>query len=217
MPPLSSRRSSELFALPLLLLVASCGATRVKTSEAPAPNDGGLGVAVDPLAVLPRPVDTAKESDSVATLRTPLPPETVAGLVRRYFEAFHARSSQPIENDLDDVILDLRELPNGAGDRAKQYWIGDFNARVKGLPYDQVDVEQMYRSQDVEVYARETLGQPGRPPRPSAMGADDVLVRIPIATPRLGADVLFGDEITLLLRRDGSTYKIHGELSNVPR
>jgi len=189
----------------------------VKTSEAPAQNDGGLGVAVDPLAVLPRPVDTAKGSDAVTTLRTPLPTEAVAGLVHRYFEAYHARSSQPIEGDLDDVIVDLRELAGGVGDRAKMYWVVDFTQKVKSLPYDQVDVEQMYRSQDVEVYARETLGQPGRPPRPNAMGADDVLVRIPIATPRLGADVLFGDDILLLLRRQGSVYKIHGELANVPR
>jgi hypothetical protein len=203
--------------LAALLATQGCGATRVKTSEAPAPNDGGFGVAVDPLAVLPRPVDTAKESDSVATLRTPLPPEAISGLVRRYFEAYHARSPQPIEGDLDDVIIDLRETPTGAGDRLKMYWIVDFTTKVKGLPYDQVDVEQMYRSQDVEVYARETLGQPGRPPRPSAMGADDVLVRIPIATPRLGADVLFGDEITLLLRRDGTSYKIHGEQAITPR
>ena len=197
----------------------ACGATRVKTSEAPAPNDGGLGVAVDPLAELPRPVDTAKESDSVTTLRTPLPAETVAGLVRRYFEAFHARSAGPVEADLDDIIIDLRGGggSGGMGDRAKMYWIADFNQRVKGLPFDQVEVEQMYRSQDVEIYARETLGQPGRPPLPPSMGADDVLVRIPIATPRLGADILFGDEITLLLRREGSSYKIRGELNVVPR
>ncbi|MEO7096957.1 MAG: hypothetical protein ABI175_27105 [Polyangiales bacterium] len=200
-----------------LIAGAGCGATRVKTSEAPAQSDGGFGVAVDPLAELPRPVDVAKESDSVATLRAPLPPEMIAGLVRRYFDAYHTRSSQPIEADLDEVIVDLHELPNGAGDRTKMYWIADFSAKVKGLPYDQVEVEQMYRSQDVEVYSRETLGQPGRPPRPTSMGADDVLVRIPIATPRLGADILFGDEIVLLLRRVGTAYKIHGELINVPR
>lgn len=220
MPHPWSRRSSALLlsvACGAAIFGLGCGASRVKTSEAPTANDGGLGVAVDPLAVLPRPLDTAKESDSVATLRTPLPPETISGLVRRYFEAYHARSAQPIEADLDDVILDLHETPGGVGDRVKIYWITDFTQKVKGLPYDQLEVEQMYRSQDVEVYARETLGQPGRPPRPSAMGADDVLVRIPIATPRLGADILFGDDITLLLRRDGTAYKIHGELQNVPR
>ena len=49
------------------------------------------------------------------------------------------------------------------------------------------------------------------------MGVDDVLVRIPIATPRLGADLLFGEEIKVLLRRDGNRYRIHGYGEIVPK
>jgi hypothetical protein len=89
--------------------------------------------------------------------------------------------------------------------------------RLKTTSFDQLEIDQMYDPQQVEVYAREELGQPGRPPRPPSMGADDVLVRIPVATPRVGADVLFGDEIKLLLRRVGETYKIHGYGELVPR
>ena len=42
------------------------------------------------------------------------------------------------------------------------------------------------------------------------MKRGDLFVRFPVATPRVGSEQLFGDEITLLLRREGSTYKIAG-------
>ena len=42
------------------------------------------------------------------------------------------------------------------------------------------------------------------------MREGDALVRFPIATSRVGSEKLFGDEITLLLRRDGASYKIAG-------
>jgi hypothetical protein len=49
------------------------------------------------------------------------------------------------------------------------------------------------------------------------MGEGDLLVRIPVATPRVGADVLFGDEIKLLLRRDGARYRVRGYGEVVPK
>jgi hypothetical protein len=132
------------------------------------------------------------------------------------FEAFHMRSAASLEPDVDDIVIDLRDT-GAMGDRARVYWISDMTARMKNAPFDQVEVDQMYRSQEVEVYARDELGQPGRPPRPNAMGPDDVLVRVPIATPRLGADPLFGEEIRLLLRRVDTGYKIHGYFEIPPR
>jgi hypothetical protein len=40
------------------------------------------------------------------------------------------------------------------------------------------------------------------------VSGDDVLVRVVIATPRVGRTRLFGDEITFLLRPSGGAYKI---------
>ncbi len=202
----------------VLLVGAGCGARPLRTSEARTESDAGA-VPVDPVTSLPRPADLAKAGDTVAALRTPLPEAAVLGVVRHLFEAFHARSTAPIEPDLDELIVDIREassLPS-PGDRMKFYFLTDLATRLKGAPFDQLDLEQMYHSQEVELYAREDLGMPGRPQRPNAMGPDDVLVRIPIATPRLGADVLFGEEIRLLLRREGTTYRIHGYFESVPR
>lgn len=219
MRPRSSRPSSLRFSSALACVAAlGCGAQHLRTLDAPPEADGGGVAPVDPQSTLPRPLDVAREGDVVATLRAPLPSEAIAEVVRRLFEAFHARSTASVEDDLDDTILDLRIDSSGAvGDRPKGYFLSDLAQRMKASSFDQLDVEQMYRSQEVEVYAREELGQPGRPPRPPSMAADDVLVRVPIATPRVGADALFGDEIKLLLRRAGRGYKIHGYGELVPR
>jgi len=43
------------------------------------------------------------------------------------------------------------------------------------------------------------------------MRPGDLLVRVPVATPRAGAEPLFGDVVVLLLRREGAAFKIAGE------
>lgn len=220
MPTPSSKRSerppvSALLALACVSLVSACGATHFATRDTPPPETTGA-VAVDPITALPRATDRATSTDGVATLRTPVPREAIAALVRRLFEAFHARDVSGIEADVDDNVLDLRFDYETTRSRFA-FLNQELQYRMKATPFDQIDVEAMYRPQDVEVWARDELGLPGRPLRPNVMGADDLLVRIPIATPRVGSDVLFGDEIKLLLRRVGSKYKIRGYGEVVPK
>jgi hypothetical protein len=211
---LKSRRSEIAFACALALV--GCGAQRLHTLDAPADQDAGPVAPVDPQSALPKPSDTAKPGDVVATLRAPVPPEEIAAIVHRLFQTFHERSTAAIEPDLDELIADLNVPPQA--DQTKIYWLINLQTqRLKTTSFDQLEIDQMYDPQQVETYAREELGQPGRPPRPPSMGADDVLVRIPIATARVGADVLFGDEIKLLLRRVGETYKVRGYGEVVPR
>jgi hypothetical protein len=42
------------------------------------------------------------------------------------------------------------------------------------------------------------------------MREGDLLVRVPILTPRVGNDRLFGDVVVLLLRREDGRFKIAG-------
>jgi len=210
MPIRSSRLSKFLLALSL----GGC-ATTLKTRDAPPPETSGA-VAVDPVSVLPHASDRAASGDGVATLRAPVPREAVAALVRRWFDAFHARDTSGIEPDLDDVIVDLRSEYETSKPKSS-FVLYELGPRMKSAPFDQVDVDSMYRPQDVEVWAREELGLAGRPARPSSMQADDLLVRIPIAMTRFGSDVLFGDEVKLLLRREGSKYRIRGFYEIVPK
>jgi hypothetical protein len=43
------------------------------------------------------------------------------------------------------------------------------------------------------------------------MRPGDLYVRVPIATPRVGQEQLFGDVLVLLLRREGGQLKIAGQ------
>ena len=209
-------RASRVLVVALACCTIACGARRLHTLEAPPDQDAGPVAPVDPTSVLPKPSDVATSGAVVATLRAPVPPEEIASIVRRLFQTFHERSTAALEPDLDEIISDLNVPPQP--DQPKTYWVINLQMqRLKTTAFDQLEIDQMYDPQQVETYAREELGQPGRPPRPMSMGADDVLVRIPIATPRVGADVLFGDEIKLLLRRVGETYKIRGYGEVVPR
>ncbi|MBI2390001.1 MAG: hypothetical protein HYV09_10460 [Deltaproteobacteria bacterium] len=196
-------------------LAVACGGRPVRTADAP-PTAGSGGVPVDPVSSLPKLADKSAAAEGVTTLRTPIPTDAVMALVRRLFEAFHEREPALIEPDLDDVIVDLRSESEPT--RPRYTIVNEWRARMKSTQaYEQLDVEAMYRSQDVEIWARDELGLPGRPSRPSSMGEGDLLVRIPVATPRLAADVLFGEEIKLLLRRDGARYRVRGYGEVLPK
>jgi len=196
-------------------LSLACGPRPLRTAGSPPPVDS-LGISVDPISSVPSAADRATATESVVTLRAPVGTEAVMALVRRVFEAFHARDARALEVDLDDNIIDVRA--ENQVQKAKWQFVSEMVTRMKSTTaFEQLDVDAMYRPQDVEIYAYSELSLPGRPSRPIAMGTDDVLVRIPVATPRLGADILFGDEIRLLLRRDGARYRIRGYGEVVPR
>ena len=223
MPHRSLKPSDRLRAPLARALVAACAIVGVGCSAAPlrtreAPPDDGAGsvVPTDPTTALPRASDVARSSDTAATLRPPVPDEVALALVARVFGAFHARSAQQIEPDVDDYVVDVTP-EGGSGGRPRASWIWELQNRLRTGAFDALDVDQMYRPSDVEIYGVEDLGLPGRPTRPASMGPDETLVRVPIATPRVGADVLFGDEILLLLRRDGARFKIRGYGERYPR
>jgi hypothetical protein len=216
MPSHLSKRSSGVLAVVVALgLAAACSPRPLRTADSPPPVDS-KGIAVDPISSVPGAADKATVTDSVVTLRAPVATEAVMALVRRVFEAFHARDARALDVDLDDSIVDVR----ADNQPIKQKWqfLNEMTSRMKATAaFEQLDVDAMYRPADVEIYAYAELGLPGRPSRPTSMSNDDLLVRIPIATPRLGADILFGDEIRLLLRRDGARYRIRGYGEVVPR
>jgi hypothetical protein len=208
-------RPSSYVAFVIAVAGYACGTQAIRTANEPHP-EASTGVPVDPVSSVPKPADRAAAGEGVVTLRAPVSTEAVMALVRRVFEAFHARETSGIELDLDDNIVDVRA--EGEITKARWQFISELRLRMKGTnAFEQLDVDLMYRAQDVEIFARDELSLPGRPSRPASMGADDLLVRIPVATPRLGADILFGDEIRLLLRRDGSRYRIRGYGEVVPK
>jgi hypothetical protein len=87
------------------------------------------------------------------------------------------------------------------------FWQG----RFRKLDYTKLAGEPIYREAELSIFrpedALDTLPSPAV--RPEALGENDVVIRVPILTPRVGADRLFGDEMILWMRREGDRYKIY--------
>ncbi len=215
--PHGRRRRGAGLGLVALAALIGCKA-QLKTADGPP---AAVGVVAEPISTLPTASGEASHGDGAATLRTPVATEVALALVRRLFEAFHARNMELVRADFEPQTIDLAKTafvqvsPWGAPQPTDVFiWL---KKRVDDNPFDQLDVELVYKPQAVEVYANGELGLPGRPTRPAQMGEDDLLVRIPIVTPRVGTDALFGDEIRLILRRSGGQLRIHGYGEVVPK
>ncbi|MBL8717966.1 MAG: hypothetical protein JNL79_18450 [Myxococcales bacterium] len=216
-PSDSSGRSHWLLAGLAVAGLSGCQAS-LQTAEA---KSGSTGIVAEPVSALPPSASEATHGDGAVTLRTPIPPEAALALVRRLFDALHARNLEPVRNDFEQPVLDLTKsalVPSGPwGAMAPTDVFTWLVQRAKDNPFDQLDVELVYKPQEVELYAFGELGLPGRPARPAAMGEDDLFVRVPIVTPRVGTDTLFGDEIKLVLRRHGGLLRVHAYGEILPK
>jgi hypothetical protein len=176
--------------------------------------DGGTrrpdGVAIDPALELPDPRHRGGSDQGLLTLRAPLGPDVALGTVAALFKRI-------VREDVESLgPLFTREVHvvNGSGTSAQQtsaaaaWW----EPRFKKLDYGRLAGELIYRESDVELYRGddELIQAPAAVLRTAdTLEETDVVVRVPILTPRVGADRLLGDEMILWLRRDGDRYKIY--------
>jgi hypothetical protein len=197
-------------------------AVPVTALELPDASRAPDGVVVEPIAAVPLPEEHAT-ADGVVALRAPLGGDAVVTVVHRLFRAFAHEDVEALQAVLteDAVALgDAQAARNAAGTGSASGIAGapsplldQWRTRLKNPAYarlagpaggDLVDADHVTR------FTYEDLGAAGAPARPAAMKAGELLVHFTIATPRIGAERLFGDAMTLLLRRDGRTYKIAG-------
>ena len=82
---------------------------------------------------------------------------------------------------------------------------------MKSFEYQRLAGLEIARISQLERHTYETLGTPGALPRPAEMRPGDLYIRVPIATPRVGSDQLFGEVLVLLLRREDGRLKIAGQ------
>jgi len=162
------------------------------------------GVVLEPAPALPAPSDRAKASGIVA-LREPLADKDVEDVVRAYVRAFE-------REDIDALVQLLAQdaAPLGrAGSKAQlvELW----RSKMKNFEYQKLAGVEVARVAQIEKHTYETLGVSGAPTRPTEMRPGDLYVRVPIATPRLGSDQLFGDILVLVLRREDGRLKIAGQ------
>jgi hypothetical protein len=162
------------------------------------------GVAVDPAPELPKPAPAASAEAGLVVLKTPLDTQAARQVVKDFFRA-------AVEQDADrlDKLLDEQSYVQAGASMGRQQAQPFWRLRLSRLDYGALAGQVVFRDAELEVYRSEDLARL-RPARTLAMAVqgDDVLVRVPIATPRVGRTRLFGDEVTFLLRPNGATFKI---------
>jgi hypothetical protein len=189
------------FVAPAALV--SCGApqlpvTAVELPDAPRRPDG---VVLEPEPAVPEVKESAA-SRGVVALREPLGGEAVVTIVHMLFRGF-------IHQDKDD-LANLATSDAVALGPQRSPLLERWQKMLAEHDYKRLAGSEVARIDRIERYAYEDLGGAGAPARPPEMHPGEILVRVPVATPRVGSDQLFGDVVVLLLRRDGQRFRIAG-------
>ena len=154
---------------------------------------------------MPAVVDRA-EARGVVALREPLADRDVEDIVRAYIRAFEREDDQALIQLLAADAVSL-----GRQGSTRQQLIDIWRTKMKSFEYQRLAGLEVARVSQLERHTYETLGAPGAPPRPPEMRPGDLYIRVPIATPRVGSEQLFGDTLVLLLRREDGRLKIAGQ------
>jgi hypothetical protein len=199
-------RKSKLFERLLLVALAGCGGPSFSTApEVPASPRRPDGVALEPTAAVPAPSDRA-EAKGVVALREPLADRDVEDLVRAYLRNFEREDESALADMLTQDAVPLGR-PNGTRQQLIEAW----RVRMKTYEYQRLAGLEVARFAKLERFTYDALGVPGAPHRPVEMRPGDLYVRVPIATPRIGSEQLFGDTLVFLLRREDGRLKIAGQ------
>lgn len=194
--------------------LCGCGATSSQTlvtaSELPEQRRRPDGVAVDPTSTPPLAKDVAATTDGLVTLRTPVGLEQAFTTVQTFFQAIVAEDADLLAGVLTRDALNTNPAAGGgpsSSPSASLFWAH----RFRRLDYTKLTGEVIYHENDLEVFrAGDELGPSPHPAvRTDALGPGDLVLRVPIATSRVGTDRLLGDEILVWLRRTGNEYKIY--------
>lgn len=163
------------------------------------------GVALEPPPAVPPAVDRA-EATGVVALREPLADKDVEEIVRAYLRAFEREDDQALAQLLTQDAVSL-----GRPGSTRQQLLEIWRTKLKSFEYQRLAGLEVARLSEIERHTYETLGTPGSRPRPPEMRPGDLYIRVPIATPRIGSEQLFGDVLVLLLRREDGRLKIAGQ------
>jgi hypothetical protein len=191
-----------------LCLVLGCGPRPQPPAAIEIPPEGSPrhpdGVLIEPPTAIPPATDRAPARGVVA-LREPLADEAIKEVVRLYVRAWVSEDHAALQQllTLDAVSLDPGHMARGP-------LLDAWTHRMHTYDYKKLAGQDVARFERIERYEYAEVGVPGAPARPAEMRPGDALVRVPIATPRLGAEQLFPELLVLLLRREEGRYRIAG-------
>ena len=191
----------------LVLAAAATGCTRTpqfaSSTELPVPEQRRPpGVIETRSFTPPDPVRQGNSRDQLLLLRAPAGAELARSTVRDFLRA--AIDENPTKLELlltPDAFVDT-----GAGRQpARAFW----QTRMAQLDYTELRGQLLFRDGDVQTLHAEDLTRlpPGRR-IPLELGADEVLVRVPIRVSWIGRTRLFGDELLFRLQPAGVRFEI---------
>lgn len=189
----------------LLLVLTACGGGWESTTELPKAPRRPDGVAIEPPPALPATADHAAAQGVVALIE-PLADKDVEDVVRAYIRAFE-REDEPGLVQL--LAQDATRIGGTGGTR--QQLIEAWKTRMKSYEYQRLAGSEVARYSEIERLTYESVGAHPTYVRPNDMRPGDLYVRVPILTPRLGSEQLFGDVVVLVLRREDGRLKIAGQ------
>jgi hypothetical protein len=189
-------------------LLSGCAGTTAPPEDAARRRPDG--VAIDPISAPPPARDHADVAEGLVTLRTPLGIDRALFTVQELFRKIVVEDGEGLEPLFTPDALAITSLaPGGGGSTPKAvlFWQG----RFRKLDYTKLTGELVYRDAELTIFrAEDALETPPHPAiRTEALAGNDVVIRVPILTPRVGAERLFGDEMIVWLRRDGDRYRIY--------
>ncbi len=191
--------------LALACALVACGSGTLETAtEMPKTPRRPDGVVLEPPPALP-PAQERAAASAVLSLREPPFDQDVEEVVRAYLRAFE-------REDLDGLVQLLAQeaTPIGRGGGRTQL-VDLWRARMKSFEYQKLAGAEVAKLGQLERKTYDGFTTPAAGTRPPEMRPGDVLVRVPIATPRIAGEQLFGDVLVLLLRREDGKLRIAGQ------
>jgi hypothetical protein len=199
-----------------LLAGVSCGGAGLLAGDGDKPQRRPDGVAIDPISAPPAARERASAADGLVTLRTPLGADRALATVEELFRKVVVEDGEGLETVFTRDAVAITGAPPGGGPGqtplAMLFWQG----RFRKLDYTKLAGEPIYREAEIQIFRAEDSVEalPHPAVRPEALGDNDVVLRVPILTTRIGAERLFGDDLVLWMRRDGERYRIYRVLED---
>jgi hypothetical protein len=155
--------------------------------------------------------DRAEAAEGLVTLRAPLGVDRAILTVNEFFRKTTLEDSEGLESLFTRDALAVTTTSQSAGPgqmpQAALFW----QQRFRRLDYTKLAGETIFRQAELEIFraedAPDALPHPGI--RLDALNDNDVVIRAPILTSRVGTDRLFGDEVIFWFRRDYDRYRIY--------
>jgi hypothetical protein len=214
MPP--SSRTSSLSLLAAFLVSACGGAGSLGPADGEKIRRRPDGVAIDPISAPPPARDRATVGEGLVTLRTPLGVDRALATVDELFRKIVLEDAEGLEALFAPQAVSVTNAPPGGGSPGSTNALPLWQGRFRRLDYTKLAGEPLYREAEIQVFRPDdTLDAlPHTSVRPESLGENDVVLRVPVLTTRIGAERLFGDELVLWMRRDGDRYRIYRVLED---